>query len=270
MVEVAGRTAVAHLGLLYPAVSLSERVIAAAEDGFSHVDFWEVPPGELDRVADSVASAGVQVNSINVPRGSHAECGRMADPEQVAQWRRSFEETLSAAVCLGVQFINMVAGNRQPGVDQDAVLTENLNWALSRTPVDGAQLLIEPLSETTYPGYLITSCEQVIRLRAGLDEPGRLGLLFDTFHVAAEGHNVSTVFAEYAPWVRHVQVADSPGRGDPGTGDIDWSRFFRILADRDYRGKVSLEYVPSDARAGLGWTYGGEYGAAGIGIADNR
>jgi len=241
----------AHLGPLYPGQTLTGKLRAARRDGFSEVEFWELTPEQ----AEAVRASGLRVCSVNVPRGAETDCGRMGDPAAVSWWRTAFDETLATAVRAGARFVNLIAGRRLGcGADQDAILVGNLDWALARSREADVELILEPLSDTAYPGSLITTCERAAEIRDALHEPHRLGLLFDAYHVACSGLEPATVFRRHAAEVRHVQIADAPGRGEPGTGSIDWTRFFDTLRDTGYRGSVGLEYHPGDGLAGLGWT----------------
>lgn len=252
----------AHLSTLYPDLAFNERISAAAADGFRWVEFWdceEAPPVGISR---RLAEAGLRVALINVSPGWEPDdCGRMADPGAVTWWRREFSETLVAAELLGTRSINLLAGQCPPGGDLDShgelawsTLMANLDWAARQVSGSRINLVLEPLNGIDRPGYMLPTCDAAAALISELDAQGTIGLLFDAYHVQMSGADPARLFERHKTLIRHVQLADAPGRHEPGTGSINFRTVFAAIGAGGYQGPVGLEYLPSSGRgANLAW-----------------
>jgi hydroxypyruvate isomerase len=247
----------ANVGFLYPERPYLDRFRAARDDGFEAVESaW--PIVGADAFAVAVRDAGLQVALLNVDAGDldAGERGRTNDPAAIERWREDLRAALRLAERIDCGVLNVLAGNRLPDVSLAAqleCLRANLEWALGEAASAGSGLVVELLNPTDTPDYLVTSLAEVDAVIAPLAEIG-LGLQFDTYHVARIEPDVVAAYRRVAPLVRHVQIADHPGRHQPGTGRIDWSAFFRALDESGYEGAIGLEYRPlGDTTAGLAW-----------------
>jgi len=246
----------ANVGFLYAELPPSARFRAALEDGFDAVESaWPEDPAAF---AGSVIGAGLRVALLNVAAGDLAagERGHANDPSRVDRWREDFLAALRLAGEVECGALNVLAGNNVPGVTvgtQWATLRANLEWALPLAGRDARRIVVEMLNPHDTPAYLVTDADAARDLVEPLAGAG-LRLQLDTYHVARIGLDVPSTFASLAPLVGHVQIADAPGRHEPGTGQIDWHAFFAALAEHRYEGAVGLEYVPAAAtRDGLSW-----------------
>lgn len=247
----------ANIGFLFAELPYLDRFAAAAEAGFAEVEFgWPMEPPQL--VARAVDAAGLRVALLNAPAGDLAagERGWPNDPRRMTEWRAAFDEAVALAMAVGCPAINALAGNRLDGLpdaDQLAAVRQNLSWALERSEGAGTMLLLEVLNPVDTPRYLLADLFSAVELVGAMDHP-RLRLQFDTYHLAMLGHDPAEAFASVAPLVGHIQVADVPGRGAPGTGALDFVAFFDALASARYEGAVGLEYLSrGDTRAALAW-----------------
>ncbi|MGI8875665.1 MAG: hydroxypyruvate isomerase family protein [Egibacteraceae bacterium] len=247
----------ANIGFLFTEVPFLERFAGAAGAGFAAVEFtW--PFVRLDLVAAAAREAGVQVVQLNCEAGDLAagDRGYPNDPSRRSEWRGAFLEALHWSEQLDCALVNVLAGNRVEGVNEDVqrtCLEDNLAWALPQARARGVVLLLEVLNDTDTPDYLLTRLSQAVSLLERFDDPN-LRLQFDTYHMALNEGTVVEPFKRVASLVGHIQVADAPGRHEPGTGSVDFPAFFRALEDSGYSGAVSLEYLPlSDTVAGLRW-----------------
>lgn len=237
-----------NLGLLFTELPWRERFAAAAECGFDRVEFpW--PPLPPDEVVRSVRAAGLRVVLMNMDAGDLAagERGYGNDPRQVDRWRVQLHRALELAGELDRPLVNVLAGRFLPGVDRDVqvdCLTDNLRWAAEQADRTGLTLVVEPINDRDIPGYLLPRVVDVLTLldRVG-DDTVRLQL--DTYHVAAMGDAVDTAVATAGARLAHVQIADFPGRHEPGTGTLDVDALLAGLATVGYTGAVALEYVPT-------------------------
>jgi hydroxypyruvate isomerase len=246
----------ANIGFLYPELPLEERFGAARADGFEAVESaWPTDPDGFER---AVRGAGLRVVLLNVAAGDleAGERGHANDPAAVQRWRDDLLAGLRLAARVDCPTLNVLAGNDVPGVAMEvqwATLRSNLGWALPLAASQGRRLVVELLNPRDTPGYLVTDMTAARDLVAPL-APAGLRLQLDTYHAASIGLDVAETVHDLAEVIGHVQVADFPGRHEPGSGGIDWLAFFGALGARGYDGAVGLEYRPSGTTAtSLDW-----------------
>jgi hydroxypyruvate isomerase len=178
------------------------------------------------------------------------ERGVLSWPGREADVRANVEAVVQIAKRTGCRHFNALYGQRLDGVaaaTQDEAATANLTYAARELGELGGQLLIESLTEGENGAYpLLTAADSVAVIDRVRDESGveNLSLLFDTYHLTNNGDDLSAVIAQYGDRIGHVQVADAPGRGQPGSGSIGFDAVFGRLAERGYSGYVSCEYRP--------------------------
>ncbi|GAA1379772.1 TIM barrel protein [Pseudonocardia kongjuensis] len=250
----------ANCSILFPALPITARPAAAAAAGFDAVEFWwpfddPVPrDAEIDTFVTAVSDAGVVLSGLNLAAGDMAagERGILSDPAR----RAEFADNLDVAVGIGAQLgstgFNALYGNRLDGADpaaQDETAAENLALAGRAAARIGAVALLEPISGIDrYP--LRTAADAVAVLdRTG---SGDVRLLLDVFHLAVNGDDPAAAIDRYAGRIGHVQIADAPGRGEPGTGNLPIAALVDRVAAAGYRGRISLEYRPVTADP-FGW-----------------
>jgi hydroxypyruvate isomerase len=247
----------ANCSLLFTETPLTGRAAAAADAGFSAVEFWwpwpeePVPSdGQVDEFVASVRDAGVQLVGLNFFGGDLAgpDCGVASIPARSSQFRDNVDVAVGIGLELGVSAFNALYGNRVDGVDpeqQDALGASNLVLAAEAAATIGASVLVEPVSgPKPYPLRIASDVAAVLeRVRAhGVDN---VGMLADLFHLASNGDDLDRVIATYADQITHVQIADAPGRGEPGTGRLDLDHYLGELEAAGYGGWVALEYKPT-------------------------
>ena len=241
-----------NVGFLFRELPYLARFAAAREAGFELVEFaW--PPVPAEAVAAAVRRARIGVALLNVDAGDleAGERGFSSDPGSVDRWRAAFDAALLLAEAVACPVLNVLAGDRLETVSREAQLAcfrRNLDWALPRARSAGRTLTIELLNPDDTPRYLMTDPDDLVGLLRGFDDP-LLRLQFDTYHVGRilGPDAVAATFRDVAPLVGHVQVADVPGRHEPGTGSIDWTAFFEAIDASGYTGAIGLEYVPAVA-----------------------
>jgi hydroxypyruvate isomerase len=248
----------ANLSFLWTELPFLERFAAAHEAGFSRVEYmfpYEYPAREIRaRLAD----AGLEQVLFNLPAGDWAagDRGIASDPARVAEFRAGVERAVEYARELGVGQLNCLTGLRLDGVDpalQRATLIENVRHAARRLRDEGRRLLVEPVNTFDVPGYLAPTTDDVLGLLDEVGEPDAL-LQFDAYHVQRMEGDPAGRLAMLLDRVGHVQIADHPGRHQPGTGEIDFSALFALLDRAGYAGCVGLEYVPTTTTAAsLDW-----------------
>ncbi len=242
-----------NLSMLPHEVPFLERFQLAADWGFGAVEFtfpYEFEPAAL---AVAVAAAGVRVVLFNLPAGdvSAGERGIACDPDREREFGEGVERVLEYARLLRPAALNCLVGIPPPGLERQLALTTaagNLRRAARRLAPLGIRLLTEPLNTVDVPGFLLSSTREAFGLLQWVGEP-RVGLQYDVYHMQImEGDLVRTLRAA-APVLGHVQIADVPGRHEPGSGEINYPFVLRELAATGYSGHVGLEYVPDGGSA---------------------
>ena len=256
----------ANCSLLFTELPLLQRAAAARGAGFDAVEFWwpwphqPVPPdAEADAFIGSVRDAGVTLVGLNFFAGDLAgpDCGVLSIPARSREFQDNVDVAVAIGAALGATGFNALYGNRVDDVhaaEQDEVAIANLGLAADKAATIGATVLLEPVSgPKPYP--LRTAADVVDVLdrvqAAGADN---VGLLLDLFHLANNGDDVTKAIDTYAVRVAHVQVADHPGRHEPGTGQLDLDGQLGRLEATAYDGWVALEYNPAGSTVdSLGW-----------------
>lgn len=254
-----------NCSILFAELDLLERPAAAKAAGFDAVEFWwpfpEPVPGDrdVDRFVRAVEDAGVSLVGLNFFGGDlpSGDRGVLSNPKRASEFVDNLDVAVGIGERLGCRAFNALYGNRVDGFDpaaQDGLATENLvRAAKAAARIDGT-VLIEPISGVdAYPLKTAGEALAVIdRVRAeGVDN---LALLFDIYHLVANGDDPDAVLAQHPEAIGHVQVADVPGRGEPGSGDIDFEHYFNKLDAVGYTGPIGLEYKPTGASAdSFGW-----------------
>jgi hydroxypyruvate isomerase len=246
-----------NCSILFTELPLSERPAAAAQAGFSAVEFWwpfdEAVPGDrdVDAFVSSVRDAGVALVGLNFAAGDMpgGDRGLVSWPARSAEFRDNVEVTVGIGEQLGCTSFNALYGNRIAGgapEEQQDLAAANLALAAGAASRIGGTVLVEPVSGA--PDYpLLTAADALavmdrVRAESGV---GNLGLLADLYHLAVNGDDVDRVISEQADRIAHVQIADAPGRNEPGTGGLPLERQLAALEAAGYAGWVGLEYKPS-------------------------
>ncbi|MCI3933831.1 TIM barrel protein [Streptomyces sp. AN091965] len=251
-----------NLSILFTELPLLERPAAAAAAGFKAVELWwpwvETPTperSELDALKQAIEDAGVQLVGLNFYAGQlpGPDRGALSIPgEESEKFRANVDVAADFAQALGCTALNALYGNRVDGVDpaaQDELALENLVLAARAADRVGAVLLIEALNAPESPHCPIVSAPQAIEVVDKVNEATGLGnakFLMDLYHLSMNGEDLPQVIAAYADKTAHVQIADNPGRGAPGTGSLPLEDLLDQLRKAGYEGRVGLEYKPGD------------------------
>ena len=244
--------------MLYGEHAFLDRFDAAAADGFRGVEFvspYEFTPEQVQKAA---ASAGLEVVLFNSPAGdwTAGQRGCACDPRAQETFQQSVRQALDYAGALGTKRLHVMAGilpEDAGAAEAEAVLVENLRWAAQHLQGAGVTALIEPINPVDMPGYGLSSLAQGERVLAAVGHDN-LMLQYDFYHMAMMGAAWISEFTRLLPLIGHVQIADQPGRGEPGTGTIDFVDVFAAIRGSGYEGWVGAEYLPKrGTSAGLGW-----------------
>ena len=236
-----------NLSILLTGLPLLERPAAAAKAGFDAVELWwpfagpEPPAAELAALRATVQDAGVHLAGLNFDAGDMAagERGLLARPDGSARFLANIDVAVGLAADLGCGVLNALYGNG-PGTDR-ALAVANLRRAADAAAGIGATVVVEALNSHENPHYPLTSSSAVLAL---IDEVDRENVAFlaDLYHLHRMGEDVLTLIDGSAGRFGHVQIADDPGRGMPGSGRMPYPEIFARLEAAGYRGHVGLEY----------------------------
>lgn len=256
----------ANLSFLFLDRPFLARFEAAAACGFRGVEFhfpYAFPP---DEVADAARRAGVEVVLFNVPAGDWAigERGLGCLPERVGEFRDGVRLAARYAEVLACPRVNVLAGLRAPGADDAvlrATLVDNLQHAADVLAHGGRTVLLEPLNTRDTPGFFVSRSRDALALLAEAGRPN-LRLQYDLYHAQVMEGDLARTLSDHLAQIGHIQLADNPGRHEPGTGEIRFPFLFDHLAALGYAGWIGCEYVPSGrSEDSFGWMRG-SFGAA--------
>jgi hydroxypyruvate isomerase len=248
----------ANISMLFTDAPFLDRVERAARAGFEAVECqfpYEVSAGELRLRLDD---HGLALVLHNLPPGdwTRGERGIACHPDRIDEFESGVQLAIEYASALGCRQLNCLAGLRPEGIATDtarATLVRNLTYAAERAEAAGIRLLLEPINTRDMPGYLVSRTADALGIirEAGTDN---LFLQYDCYHMEImEGDLVHTIEVNLDA-IGHIQVADPPHRGEPGTGVIDFPSIFRLLDRLGYNRWIGAEYVPlGRTEDGLGW-----------------
>ena len=248
----------ANLSMMFGETSFVDRFAAARAAGFDAVEFLFPYAFESEQIAQRLARCQLQLVLFNLPAGdwTAGERGMACDPRRIGQFQDSVELALDYAVDLGVRQMHCLAGRLPPNVPHERAretFIANLKFAAAAVAEHGLRLLIEPINTSDIPGYFLTGTTQALDIidACGADN---LFLQYDIYHMQRmEGELAGTMRANLAR-IGHIQLADNPGRHQPGTGEINFPYLFGLLDEIGYDGFIGCEYLPSGSTVdSLAW-----------------
>jgi len=252
----------ANLSLLFTELPLSERILAARIAGFEGVEIqfpYELPAVQLKALLER---AGLPLVLINLPAGDFMSggLGLAAVPERQADFDAALQEALTYAAMVRPGAVNVLAGRLAEGLDRrDALMTlsRNLRKTAEAFAVLGIPLLCEAINPLDMPGFLINTPEDLQALLVQVGHPNCKAQL-DLYHMARQGLDIVASIHQLAGQIGHVQFADCPGRGAPGSGTLDFAAALAALQSVGYQGWLGAEYRPGEqgTAASLGWLKG--------------
>jgi hydroxypyruvate isomerase len=240
----------ANISMLFRERPLLERFAAARRAGFAAVEIqfpYEAPLADLVRARDD---AGVSVDLINLPAGDFATGVRgiagLPDPRYAEEFKRAFALGRDYARSLGAAKVNVLAGLLPGGARREdclAQLIENLRHAARALAADGVRVLVEAINCHDVPGFLLnlTGDALAVAEAAGPD----IGVQADLYHMSRMGEDVPAALVRLGRRLGHIQFADVPGRGEPGSGALDWTALFAAVDRAGYAGWSAAEYNPT-------------------------
>ncbi len=248
----------ANLSLMFNELPFLDRFAAARAAGFDAVEFLFPYAFEPERITARLQRYGLELVLHNLPAGDWAagERGLACDPRRGAEFRDGVALAIDYALELGVRHLHCLAGKLPPNVAPErarAAYVANLGHAAAQCDAHGIALLIEPINDRDMPGYFLTGTRQAAAVIEEVGAPN-LYLQYDIYHMQRMEGELTETIRQRLPLIRHIQLADVPGRHQPGTGEINFPFLFGLLDELGYEGWVGCEYLPQgDTRASLGW-----------------
>jgi len=249
----------ANVSILFKEVPFLQRFGRARDAGFSAVEFWWPTEEDLGEVETAIKNAGLEVALFNFDAGDMAsgDRGLVSDPQRQHRFRENVPAALDLARSLGCTRINALVGHEVPGLDRDeqlALARENVRFAAEEAVAANVTVMVEAVNTFENGPYLLYTTEQAVRFveRIGKDN---VRVQHDLYHMQRMEGNLAANLRKHISVIGHVQIADSPGRGEPGTGEIHYPYVLGELERLGYANYVGLEYNPTTGTTeeSLGW-----------------
>ena len=248
----------ANLTMMFNEVKFLDRFKEASRTGFDAVEFLFPYDHPKELVAEKLSSNSLRTVLFNFPAGDwdSGERGLACIPNRVGEFQDGVGTAIEYANTIGCSQLNCLSGIMPPGVDiyeARETFISNLKFAVSHLSENNVKVLIEPINTKDIPGMFLTSTRQALSI---IDEVGsdNLGLQYDVYHMQImEGDLVETITSN-KELIKHIQIADNPGRNEPGTGEINYAFVLNNIDGIGYEGWVGCEYKPkTNTKAGLSW-----------------
>ncbi|TDR53425.1 hydroxypyruvate isomerase [Halomonas ventosae] len=248
----------ANLSMLFTEEAFLDRFAAAADAGFRGVEYLFPYEFEAAAIRQRLDDHGLTQVLFNLPAGDWGagERGIACHPDRVEEFRAGVDQAIEYARVLGNTQVNCLAGIKPEGVseaDAHRTLVDNLRFAAEKLEAAGILLIAEPINTRDIPGFFLNHTEQALAI---FDEVGsdNLKLQYDIYHMQIMEGDLAPTIERHLDRIAHVQIADNPGRHEPGTGEIHYPFLFAHLDSLGYTGWIGAEYKPrAGTREGLGW-----------------
>lgn len=248
----------ANLSMLFTELPFLDRFEAASKAGFKGVEYLFPYAFEARELAERLDRFGLTQVLHNLPAGDweKGERGIACHPDRVAEFRDGVGRAIEYARMLGCMQLNCLAGIAPAGVSEELLretLVDNLRYAARKLKEADIRLLVEPVNTYDIPGFYVNRTAQAIGI---IEEVGsnNLFLQYDIYHAQRMEGEIGNTIAKQLARIGHIQLADNPGRNEPGTGELNYPWLFRHIDGLGYDGWIGCEYKPAATTAGgLGW-----------------
>ena len=248
----------ANLTMLFNEVPFMERFKKAADSGFKGVEFLFPYAYSAADIKCELDQNQLTLVLHNLPAGDWdaGERGIACLPDRIEEFREGVKKAIEYASVLGVKQINCLAGRAPSGIDPKILhdtFVANLKFAADELKKVNIRLLIEPINTFDIPGFFLSKTQQAIQILSEVASDN-LFIQYDIYHAQRMEGELSKTIENNLAKIAHIQLADNPGRNEPGTGEINYAFLFKLLDDLGYQGWVGCEYKPAtNTEAGLGW-----------------
>jgi hydroxypyruvate isomerase len=248
----------ANISMLFQEVGFLDRFEKASAAGFDGVEFLFPYEYEKARLAEAIGKSKLPVVLHNLPAGDweKGERGIACLPDREEEFRDGVDRAISYAKALHCPRLNCLVGKFPEGESPGRVrqtLVRNLRHAATALDTEGIRLLIEPLNHIDVPGFYLVRTRDALSLMDEVNHPN-LQLQYDVYHMQIMEGNLIRTISDQISRIGHIQIADNPGRHEPGTGEINYGNVFKFLSKSKYNGFIGCEYKPTGTtEEGLGW-----------------
>lgn len=235
-----------------------DRFAAAAEAGFKGVEYLFPYDFDKDEIAAALKANGLTQVLHNLPAGDWGagERGIACHPDRVEEFKAGVDQAIEYATTLGCKQINCLAGIAPEGVDEETLrktFVSNLAYAAEKLGEHGIRLLIEPINTINIPGFYLNYTQQALDIIAETGSDN-IRVQYDIYHMQIMEGDLARTMENNLAMIPHIQLADNPGRHEPGTGEINYPFLFDFLDKIGYTGWIGCEYAPAaGTKEGLGW-----------------
>ena len=241
----------ANLSVLFTENSLLDRFQAAADSGFKAVEIQFPYDEKADDLKAAADEAGVIIALINVPAGDLLEGGKglAGIPGKKQEYQQALDLCVSYAEVLEPRCINVLAGREEDPeklYDCHRTFISNLRHTAEALDKLGTTTVFEAVNTHDMPGFLVHNLREQIEILEEVQHP-EVMLQYDIYHMSRMGEHVCENIFEHARLIGHIQFADAPGRGEPGTGEIDFKAVFKAIDDSSFNGWTGAEYNPTSS-----------------------
>lgn len=248
----------ANLSMLFTNFYFLDRFEAAANNGFKGVEYLFPYNRDANEIADLLEKFNLKQVLFNLPAGDWraGDRGTACDPNRINEFREGIDLGIEYAKALGCEQCNALAGLLPEGVSPEQAhetLVANLKYAADRMQTAGVRLVAEAINTKDMPGFFLNTSKQGFDLIKEVNSPN-FSFQYDCYHMQIMEGNLAGTIKDNLKDIKHIQIADTPGRHEPGTGEIDYKFLLNYLDEIGYEGWVGCEYIPEGyTEDGLGW-----------------
>ena len=248
----------ANLTMLFNEVDFLDRFERAASAGFKGVEYLFPYPWDKGQLAELLDKSALEQVLFNLPAGDWAagERGLACLPDRIGEFQEGVGLAIEYAKALKCSRLNCLVGNTPQGVSAEKVhqtLVDNLRFAAGALEKENIRLLVEMLNSQDIPGFHLLHTRDTLQLLDEVNRPN-LWLQYDVYHMQIMEGNLTKSITDNLDRIAHIQIADNPGRHEPGTGEINYTNLFRFIDEAGYDGWIGCEYRPDGVtEEGLGW-----------------
>jgi len=248
----------ANLTMMFNEVDFLERFSRASKAGFKAVEYMFPYDWPKDQLVDTLNQSGMKQILHNLPAGDWAKGDRgiACLPDRKTEFEEGVGLAIEYAKALECPNLNCLVGLAPQGVSQTEIhetVIENLKFAAGALEKEGLRLLVEALNNEAVPGFYLVRTQEVIQLLVEVDHPN-IWLQHDVYHMQIMEGNLIQTISENISRIAHIQIADNPGRHEPGTGEINFTNLFSAIDRAGYSGWIGCEYIPAGkTEDGLSW-----------------
>ena len=248
----------ANLTMMFNEHPFLDRFAAAARAGFQAVEFLFPYPYPANEIRSRLAANGLELVLHNLPAGNWdaGDRGIACHPDRVVEFHSGVAKAIEYATALEVKQLNCLVGKAPVATDTATArrtMVANLRFAAGELKRAGIKLLIEPINTFDIPGFFVSRTDEALRLIDDIDSDN-VFVQYDIYHAQRMEGELAATIAKHLPRIAHIQLADNPGRHEPGTGEINYEFLFNHIDRLGYTGWIGCEYKPATTtQAGLHW-----------------